>query len=151
MSHICDSGREERDLYGLALFPSGFVAILVMTGSSAADEISPDYIADYSDLQEYDGGGYARQLVENVVLTRNNTSHRDEITFDPVTFTGVDAASESAIGMVIAIILGADEDDDAQNKPLAYINTAPAFERNGNGGSLVFTSASLGAIRFGNG
>lgn len=151
MSHICDSGREERDLYGLSLFPAGFVGILVMDGSSAETEISVDYVADYSDLQEYDGSGYTRQLLTNVQLTRNDTSHRDQITFDPVEFDGLDPATEDAIGMVVAIILGADENDDAQNKPLAFINTSPAFPRNGDddSGDLVFTSASTGAVRFG--
>lgn len=150
MSHICDAGRYERDVNGLG--GKDLALILVMTGSTAATELSKDQVADYTSLLEYDGDGYDRikVLAADWTLTRNNTLHRDELVFDnPVTYAAVDAASLTGIGLLVAIIIGADEDDDADNIPLAYINSSSAFPRNGDGGDLVFTSAALGVLRFG--
>lgn len=150
MGHICDAGRAEIIVNGLT--GKDLMATLVMVGSTVATEQSKDTVDDYTTLNEYDGDGMDRQVIADgdYTITRNDTLHRIEITFDnPVTFASVDPASANAIGMLLAIIIGADEDADTDNIPLAYVNSSPAFPRNGSGGDLVFTGASLGVLRFG--
>lgn len=116
--------------------------MLLMSNTTAGVQEDTATISGFTTLDEYDGTNYARQALTAKVVNQNNANNRGEFDADDVTWTALGAGARNCVAILVYHYVTNDED----SIPIAYIDNAPQFPFNGNGGDVTIQWNANGII-----
>lgn len=102
--------REQLALGQLDLSSVDWRLVLLMTTSSVDVDLDAETVSDFATLGEWNGAGVARHTLTNVSVAINPTTHRVEVSADPVD-VGVLVGGTSPIKGALLYLFGTDDTD----------------------------------------
>jgi len=121
--------------------------ILVMANSTCPTDRDAEFVADFVDLDEYDGANYARKTLSTQDFVDDATNKRSKLTADDITYSLLGAGTRNCIGALLIAFVS----DDSDSMPLFYFDQPTGslgFPFNGNGGNVPINPASTGWLYF---
>lgn len=119
-------------------------AALVMSNTDADTLVDADFMDDFA-LDEYDGAGYGRVALGSEAFAVDLANNRFEFTGAPIVFAALGAGTRQAVGAILYLHVT----NDADSKPIAYINTG-GFPFDGNSEDVIITPDAQGLAQIRN-
>ncbi len=108
-------------------------AILVMSNSDADTLVDAEFISAFT-LDEHDGANYARLALTAEAFAVDLANDRFEFDADDLVFPNLGIGTRQCIGLILYLHVT----NDADSKPIQYINTG-GFPFDGNGTNFEVT------------
>src|ERR1051326_2013846 len=89
---------------------------LCMTNTTCDTERDAQFLADFTDIDEFDGSGYVEKTLTTQDFVADVTNHRAKLTADNLTYSTLGAGTRSVAGMLIYFFVT----DDTDSIPLAW-------------------------------
>lgn len=126
----------------LAMELDSLRAIIVMSGTTADVDVTAEFIADITTLDEYDGTNNARKILTTpVVIEQLGPPSRAYFDSDSPVWAALGDGTTEAVGMIIFKLVN----DDLDSVLLAYIDDSTVFPFQGNDQNITIgPSAAVG-------
>jgi len=129
----------------LNLATSDMRVALVMTNTTADTEEDTEFISGFTTLDEFNGSGYARQVLTGEAINEDLTNNRAEFNAVDVAFGSLGAGTRQCA----AVLVYKHVTNDADSIPVAYIDNAAQFPFTGNGSTVNILWNAEEIIQFG--
>lgn len=116
--------------------------LLVMTNTTADTQEDAAVLADFTTLDEYDHGSYARVTLAGEAVTADTTNNRGEFDHNDFSWTALGAGTRQAQA---AVYYRHVDGTAANDIPIFYVDTG-GFPFAGNGGNVNWTVNAEGAL-----
>lgn len=104
-------------------------SLLVMTSTTADTETDTEFLAGFTNLDEFNGAGYARVALTGEAVNQDTPNARAEFDADNIAFAALSNGTRS----IAAIVLFRFVTNDADSMPICYLN----FSSFNPGGSVL--------------
>lgn len=119
-------------------------ALLVMSDTTVIADRDAEFLDDITDLDEYDGSGYAREALAAESFAVDLANDRWIFDADPIVFAALGVGTRQCVGMILYLHVT----DDTDSKPLKFINgTGFPFDGAGTDVTLTPPAAGIALIR----
>jgi hypothetical protein len=94
-------------------------ALLVMTDATVTADVDAEFLGDIADLDEFDGAGYAREVMSGVALSVDAPTNQVRIDAADLDFGALGPGTRSIKGVLLFTWGGT----DATSRPAVWIDT----------------------------
>lgn len=116
--------------------------LLVMTNTTADIDDDANTLADFTNLDEMDGTGYARLTLSSKTISEDSTNDRAEFHAADSLFSALEAGTRD----VQAAVVFKDNGTDATSVPICFFDSV-GFPFTANGGDVTLEWSSEGVLQ----